>query len=194
MRGRCRWSDPPIETRRFQVAPSLKINKKKLIVSPQTRLTSARIDRNRMKRIRKSNQRHYWVLPSSYRVFVDFTSYYEFFFRFWTRWRSLPSFYWVLQIITGFLIGLCCFGGYRPFSEFTKFYWVLHPITEFVFGDYRVLLSFADRDRVLSTFELGLPSFTGFYRLWPGFLLAFVVFWGCRPFSEFTEFYWVFPD
>ena len=103
MRGRCRWSDPPIETRRFQVAPSLKINKKKLIVSPQTRLTSARIDRNRMKRIRKSNQRHYWVLPSSYRVFVDFTSYYEFFFDFEQAGEVYRVFTGFYRLLPGFL-------------------------------------------------------------------------------------------
>ena len=77
---------------------------------------------------------------------------------------GFTGYYWVLLgfallycfvLLTGFLIGLYCFGGCRPFSEFTELYWVLLPIAEFVFGDFRpfqrvnrVLLGFADNDRV----------------------------------------------
>ena len=112
---------------------------------------------------------YYWVLlgfalclvyrvllgfTSCYWVFVGFTSYCGF-LQVLNTLAKLIEFYWVSQMITGFLIGLYCFGGCRPFSEFTELYWVLLPIAEFVFGDFRpfqrvnrVLLGFADNDRV----------------------------------------------
>ena len=144
-----------------------------------------------MKRIRKSNQRHYWVLPSSYRVFVDFTSYYEFFFDFEQAgevyrvftgfYRLLPGFlsaFVVLEVID-LLASLPSFTGFyillpSLFLEITEFYWVLQIVIGFyrpLNWVYRVLLGFTDYDRVsywpLSFFEVvdllaSLPSFTGF--------------------------------
>ena len=105
MRGRCRWSDPPIETRRFQVAPSLKINKK------TNRLTTNSINfsENRSKPDEKNQKIKSKTLLGFAKLLPGFCGFYELLRVFFSILNTLAKF-------TEFLLGFTDYYrvSYRP--------------------------------------------------------------------------------